>query len=117
MTDFRQTYLDEVIFRTNMLLDAGVSASFAEIHGAIQGEKIIEWLDEKGADMSILLSETMSDAKVLVVGALAQASISRKGQERRKLGVKNHGLCLLIALALEAKAISPPVTSPHLEDT
>ena len=117
MPDHRQIYLDDVIFRTNMLLDAGLSASFDEVHGVIQSGRIIEWLDEKGADMSILLAESMSDEKVLVVEALKQASTSRKGQERRKLGVQHNGLCLVIGLALEAKAVSAPVTSPYLSDT
>ncbi len=116
MPDHRQIYLGEVIFRTNMLLDDGLSASFAEVHDAIQAGRIIEWLVEKRADMSILLSESMSDAKALVVEALKLASTVRKGQERRKLGVEKNGLCLIIALALEAQAISPPVTSPYVPD-
>ncbi|MBS0160739.1 MAG: hypothetical protein JSS26_19335 [Nitrospira sp.] len=116
MPDHRQIYLDDVIFRTNMLLDDGLSASFEEVHRAIQAGQIVEWLKEKGADMSILLSESMSDEKALVVEALKLASTSRKGQERRKLGVEHNGLCLVIALALEAKAVSPPITSPYIPD-
>lgn len=117
MPDHRQLYLDDVIFRTNMLLDRGLSASFDEVHGAIQACRIIEWLHERGADMSILLMKNMSDEKALVVEALKLASISRKGEERHKLGVQHNGLCLVIALASEAKAVSPPITIPHLPDT
>ena len=116
MTDLRQVYLDYVIFRANMLLDRGVEASFQDVYSAIHGGKIIEWMGEKGADMSILLSETMWDSKALVVEALTQVATSRKGEERSKLGVKHHGLCLLIALALEAKAVFPPMTAPYLDD-
>lgn len=109
MPDYRQIYLDEVIFRTNMLLDNSLTATFEEVHEAIQARSIIEWLDEKGSDMSILLSPSMSTEKALVVDALKLASTVRKGQERRKLGVRHNGLCLLIGLALEAKAINPPL--------
>jgi hypothetical protein len=98
-----------------MLLDRGKTASFEEVYREIHSGTIIEWLHAKGAGMSILLSDTMSDAKALVVEALRQAAISRKGDERRKLGVENHGLCLVIALASEAKAVSPPVTSLYEE--
>lgn len=110
MTDLRQTYLDDLIFRTNMLLDRGDTASFEEVYQEIHNGTVVEWLHGKGAGMSILLSDCMSDAKALVVESLRQTAISRKGDERRKLGVENHGLCLVIALASEAKAVSPPVT-------
>jgi len=117
MSDHRQIYLDDVIFRTNMLLDRGLTASFEEVHVSIQAGRIIEWLDDKGADMSILLMDSMSDEKTLVVEALKLASTVRKGQERRKLGVQHNGLCLIIALASEAKAVSPPITTPYLPDS
>jgi hypothetical protein len=117
VTDLRQTYLDDLIFRTNSLLDRGLQASFDEVYRVIGNGMIIEWLQDKGADISILLSNSMSDAKGLVVAALSQAAISRKGQERRKLGVENNGLCLVLALASEAKAVSPPVTAPYISDT
>ena len=117
MPDHRQIYLDDLIFRTNMLLDRNVSASFEDIYREIDGGTIIEWLRDKGTDLSILLSQTMADEKALVVAALAEAANSRKGQERRKLGVETNGLCLVIALALEAKAISQPITSPYMPDT
>ncbi|WP_374473664.1 hypothetical protein [Arenimonas sp.] len=115
MPDLRQIYLDDVIFRTNMLLDDDEKASFDEVHGAIQAGQIIEWLSSKGADMSALLSEQMAEAKALVVEALKQVSTARKGSERRKLGVQHNGLCLLIGLALDAKAVFPPMTSPYLD--
>jgi len=113
VTDLRQTYLDDLIFRTNSLIDRDVEASFEEIYRVITDGTIIEWLHSKKADMSILLSENMFDARGLVVAALQQAATSRKGDERRKLGVANKGLCLLIALASEAKAVSTPVTTPY----
>lgn len=116
MPDHRQIYLDDVIFRTNMLLDRGLTASLDEVHSAIQAGRIVEWLDEKGADMSILLMDSMSAEKALVVEALKAASTSRKGDERRKLGVQQNGLCLIIALASEAKAVSSPITTPYLPD-
>lgn len=116
MPDHRQIYLDDVIFRTNMLLDRGLTASFDEVHSAIQAGSIVEWLDQKGADMSILLMQKMTDEKALVVEALKLAATSRKGEERRKLGVQHNGLCLVIALASEAKAVSSPITIPYLPD-
>lgn len=111
MPDHRQIYLDDIIFRTNMLLDRGLTATLEEVHREIQAGSIVEWLDARGADLSILLSETMSDEKVLVVEALKLVSTRRKGDERRKLGVECNGLCLVIALALEAKIVSAGITS------
>lgn len=115
MTDLRQTYLDDLIFRVNILLDRGMSATFDEVYREIEAGTILEWLHGQGASLSIVLSDLMSDAKALVVEALKQAAASRKGDERRKLGVQHNGLCLVIALASEAKAVSPPVISAHEE--
>ena len=103
MTESTEIYLNDIAFRSNALVDHGVTASLDEVHQHIEQGDIIEWVSEKGADMSILLSGEMDDVKSEVVRLLQEVSGAFQGRERRKLGVENNGLCLLIALTFEAR--------------
>lgn len=99
-------YLIDVAIKTNMLLDNGAMATFAEVYDAIESGQIVEWLESRGCDMSILLHASMSEEKDAVVANLQQTAEARRGRERRKLGVEKNGLCLLLALALDAHSIA-----------
>ncbi|WP_396614789.1 hypothetical protein ACHZ97_09730 [Lysobacter soli] len=57
--------------------------------------------------MRLLLSDAMIESRTVVVDRLAHVSILMKGKEPRKLKVRRNGLCLLIALAIEAKLDRP----------
>jgi len=105
MNETTKTYLTDVAFRVNPLLDGGASTSLASVHEQIESGNIVEWLSEAGCDMSILLSGEMDDAKAAVIDQLQRVSNSLAGRERRKLGVENNGYCLLIGLVFEALAI------------
>jgi hypothetical protein len=95
-------YLNDTIFRVNMLLDDGRRTSLAETHRHLEAGDAFEWLSsDLGADFSIMLSDAMKDEREAVTRALREHAISRKGEEGRKLGVTNNGLCLIIGLALD----------------
>lgn len=98
-------YLNDIAFRTNMLLDKGATTSLDKVHEVIENGSVVEWLSESGADMSILLSGKMDDEKAAVIDQLQRVANARKGSERRKLGVENNGYCLVIGLVFEALAI------------
>jgi len=106
MSTHLKTYLNEIIYRTNMLLDQGNNASFDEIHKNAQDKTIVQWLSDKGSDMSILLSDVMTEDREAVEEAIANESVVFEGREERKLGVKKNGLCLLIMLAVRALAVN-----------
>lgn len=105
MDENTKTYLSDIAFRVNMLVDGGATTSLDKVHEEIENGNVIEWLSDSGADMSILLSGKMDDEKAAVIDQFQRVANARKGNERRKLGVENNGFCLLIALVFEALAI------------
>jgi len=95
-------YLNDSIFRINMALDSGQSTTFDAVRKHIADGDIFEWLSSDfGCDFSIILSKTMRDEKAAITKALQGHAKGLKGRERRKLGVSNNGLCLLIGLVLD----------------
>lgn len=63
MEDKRSIYLTDIAFRTNALLDRDEKASLQEVHQVIKQGLIIEWLRDRGCDMSILLFGSMDETK------------------------------------------------------
>lgn len=114
MDPLADTYLRDIGFRTMILIDDGQTASIAEVHEKIQSGQIIEWLSELGADMSILLSGKMDDAKDLTIKELQEVSTGFKGRERRKMGIENNGLCLLVNFVFQALLKTAPDAEPTL---
>lgn len=98
-------YLQDIAFRANSLVDNGKTVPLSTIHEAIEDRRIIEWLSDSGADMSLLLSGEMDDVKEAVLDVLERVANAFKGRERRKMGVENNGLCLLIGVVFQALAI------------
>ena len=74
-----------------------------QVHGAARERRLIPLLKERfqeGADFSLLLSH--ADELAQVEAALGGASEALEGRESRKVGIRNSGLCLVIALVFEA---------------
>jgi hypothetical protein len=92
------TYLT---FELNMLIDGGHTMPLKEVKQLCEEKKILEELErrfpfkETGLDLSLLKAEDRRELH----GIFEDMAIAIN--ERRKLGIKDNGLCLLIAYAQE----------------
>jgi hypothetical protein len=96
------TYLG---FETTAVWDScpDFELSFAEVHDAAQRGRLVALLRERfgdSADMSLF----DMDAKELAdtEAALRDAASALEGREGRKTGVRNSGICLVMAIIFEA---------------
>jgi hypothetical protein len=93
------TDLTFLILNLNSLVDRdlhkGVSLEEAKQH--IECGDVLGWLEEKyGVDMDLSIYRDRPSAKEITEG-LRQILGGYSGRERRKWGVENNGICLLIA--------------------
>jgi hypothetical protein len=89
-----------MIFELNHLVDHGFDATIAEVEDHIEGGNIFAWLRRKFAghiDLSIHDRATEQE----ILQGLQDILGGYRGQERRKFGVSNNGICLLIAWLAE----------------
>lgn len=95
--------LTSLILNINSLIDSGKYSdiSIQDIHTAIEGKRVLRFLKERvGAniDLSIHLeSKAYGDFESYYEGQLENIYGGYAGQERRKWGVENSGLCLVLA--------------------
>ena len=95
-------YLNDTIFRINMVLDKGDSATFGKTYSHIDAGDLFEWLSKSfGSDFSILLSPSMQAEKRAIIDSLKSHAEGIKGSEVRKFGVSYNGLCLVIGLLFD----------------
>ena len=92
-----------LVLQYNKLLDSGEydDITIDEVHDTIKRKNIIPWLakrTEQHSDFSIFIeSAEYTDYLELYYKQMADFYKGYAGQEGRKWGVKNRGLCLLIA--------------------
>lgn len=91
-----------LILHLNALVDSGKynDISIPDIHRAIEGKRVLRFLKERvgqDIDLSIHLSNTWGDFEAFYEEKLSDIYGGYAGNERRKWGVQNLGLCLLIA--------------------
>lgn len=86
-------------FYFNALVDEGESLDLQETHEKIRSKSLFKWLKEKYAD-SLDIS-LFSETELNQIEAFFD-SLSVSVNERKKMGVENNGLCLLVAYCLEA---------------
>ncbi len=92
-------------FVVNAALDDGKGGdlSFDEIYSGLESGNLLVDLDRKyPATFDFSLFPAGGDAEQQLVEALNNASGGIRSRERRKTGVEHNGLCLLMALILEA---------------
>lgn len=104
MDDRTRLWLRHMAREANALVDSGEEQSLSEVHQAIEDGRIIEWLSDLGADMSGYRADCMAETKEAIIDVLRGLSNALAGNERRKFGVENNGLCMLVAFAIEATA-------------
>lgn len=94
-----------LLFGLNHLVDHGYAEgiTLAEVKRHIKKGNVLNWLDErfKGhIDMSIFLHSNHEAHREITKG-LQDLEGGYAGDENRKWGVKNNGICLLIAWTAE----------------
>jgi len=87
-------------FELNHLLDSGLSADLSETKRRVDDRTVLDWLSEQyGADyyfdISLYSPEDRREVLDLFVDLLVVTN------ERRKMGVENNGLCLLLGYCIE----------------
>ncbi|MBU5445700.1 hypothetical protein [Paenibacillus sp. MSJ-34] len=99
----KSTTITQFIQEISVILDNGNSRSIEETCRHIEDKKVINWLEgefptqETGADFSMFQDKHrkyIHNSLEIIWGAYA-------GDERRKWGITNNGLCLLISWATE----------------
>jgi hypothetical protein len=97
-----------LILQLNSMLDTGKydSITMRDVHKHINDRTVLRWLREIGKgdiDLSVHQdTETYGDFEQLYANYLQNMSGGYAGNEGRKWGVENRGLCLLIAWTNEA---------------
>ena len=97
------TAFTHLILELNSMLDTGRhdTITVAEIRQHIEDGSILRFIRERGGkdiDLSILLDAgTYGNFEAFYVSYLQSICGAYAGNERRKWGVENRGLCLLIA--------------------
>ena len=94
--------LTSLILELNAVVDSGKhnDISIDEVHQAIEKKRVLKFLKERvgsDIDLSIQSSSTYGDFEAYYEETLHQIYGGYAGQERRKWGIENLGLCLLIA--------------------
>jgi hypothetical protein len=95
------TALTLLILQLNKLIDSGEydDITIDEIHNHINDGTILRFLGERGQEgnFSIHSGKTYGDFESFYVKQLQSLYDAYAGDERRKWGVQNKGLCLLLA--------------------
>lgn len=100
------TALTLLILRINMMIDSGKYSeiSISNIHDAIEGKRVLRFLKERAGDdinLRIHLDNTYGDFETYYEDCLERIYGAYAGDERRRWGVQNSGLCLLLAWTSE----------------
>ena len=107
MTEIEKPWLSSLAtlaFYTNAALDKGLGAqvAFEEIYSGIDRGTLLQELDSKFPDTGFGVFSAGSDKEKQILSVLEQIAGGLSGRERRKVGVENSGLCLLLAFLIEA---------------
>lgn len=95
-----------IFFGLSVLADSGKcdDITIAEVKDHVYGEDLIEFLTEKGGGVfasGFLESTSQKGFKKWYVQQLRENCNSMEGRERRKYGIQNRGICLLISYTAE----------------
>lgn len=97
------TALTLLILKINSLIDSGKynDITISDVHAAIQSQELLRFLKQRcGSDIDLsihLESKTYGDFENFYEQRINQIYGGYAGDENRKWGVKNLGLCLVLA--------------------
>lgn len=86
------------------LLDKGKSFSIEEVNSQIENKKVIDWLEREfpfGSDNGLDFSHFTKSDRDYVHNELYSYWVGYAGDERRKWGIENNGLCILLSWSVE----------------
>lgn len=92
-----------LVLNVNSLIDSGKynDISIEDVHKAIERKRVLRFLQERcGADIDLsvhLESNAYGNFEAFYEGRISEIHGGYAGQERRKWGVENLGLCLILA--------------------
>jgi hypothetical protein len=92
-----------LVLHVNSLVDSGKynDISIKDVHKAIEGKRVLRFLQERcGSDIDLsihLESNTYGNFEDFYERSIGEIFGGYAGQERRKWGVENLGLCLILA--------------------
>jgi len=95
------TMLTYLTFELNALIDQGLSMPLKEVKSLCEEKRIFEELErrfpfkEKGLDLSLMKTDVREELENIF------QDMALAVRERKKFGVENNGLCLLIAYSQE----------------
>jgi hypothetical protein len=94
--------LTTLILQINSAIDSGKyqSISISDVHGAIKNRSLLKFLKiscKDSLDLSCHLSDAMGGFEAFYEDAIGRIYDGYAGDERRKWGVQNQGLCLVLA--------------------
>lgn len=97
-------HLTLLILEYNSIIDSGKygDITISDIHEHIKSGTVLRFIEERAGgdvDLSLQLAASVGDQSFedYYAGYLRAIYHGSAGDERRKWGVKNHGLCLLVA--------------------
>jgi len=81
-------------------LDDGENLSLDEVKDAMENQELIRYLDLKleNVDFSLIKGKEAEE----IEQKLCEIRLGQEGRERRKFGIKQNGLALVLAYVLEA---------------
>jgi hypothetical protein len=103
----RLSSLTYIGFETNAVWDTcpDFELSFSEVYDAAEQGCLVELLKKRFgdvADLSLFELEGNQTELEQVEAALKNAAEALQGREKRKVGVRNSGICLVMAIIFEA---------------
>ncbi|MFW5998897.1 MAG: hypothetical protein ACOCP5_04005 [Halanaerobiaceae bacterium] len=98
------TGITQFIMELSFLLDKGEEISISRVYEHIEEMDIVDWLEEEypynngdGVDFNLL----REDFRKFFQRKLNMYKSANEGNETRRWGIKNNGLCLLICWSIE----------------
>ncbi|OUS76588.1 hypothetical protein B1748_10840 [Paenibacillus sp. MY03] len=100
----QSTAITQFIMEIAFLLDKGVKYSLEEVNRHIEDKNVIEWLEKEhpfGTDIGLDFSMFEHDDRKFIHDGLESYWGGYAGRERRKWGITDNGLCILICWSTE----------------
>jgi hypothetical protein len=94
------TFINEISF----LLDKGITFTVEETNQHIENKDVIDWLEKKfpfGSEIGLDFSMFKDPHRHFIHEKLESYWGGYAGDERRKWGIENNGLCILICWSVE----------------
>ena len=100
----KMTTITSFIHEISYLVDKGISFSIEEVNAHIENKDVVDWLEDQfpfRSEYGIDLSMFQKNHRDYIHEKLESIWGGYSGQESRKWGITENGLCLLISWSIE----------------